>query len=211
MDEWGESMSILALITGGARSGKSSFAGRLASLWSDDVVFIATCQPLDEEMRRRVELHRRQRPAGWTTVEEEFDLPRVLRQVGRTEGRVVILDCLTLWLSNLFSVHQQADPAGCEAEVLERVGEFIAAAEEVRGRGVRLIVVTNEVGSGIVPVNALARSFRDALGRANQMVAATADQVYLLVSGLPLQVKPGEAADLLLGDREAGERESAHE
>jgi adenosylcobinamide kinase/adenosylcobinamide-phosphate guanylyltransferase len=169
----------VVFVTGGARSGKSRFAQTQAEEWEGKLLYIATAEVLDEEMRRRVDQHRRDRGERWTTIEEPLDLPRTL-QTAREYGGA-LLDCLTLWTSNLLGTHG-AD----EAALWEATSAFFAALQSFEGR---LCLVTNEVGSGIVPENSLARRFRDLAGKINQGVAAQATHAYLVVSGLPLQLK----------------------
>lgn len=165
----------LVLITGGARAGKSAFAQEWAhALGDDEVSFIATAQALDEEMRTRIERHQQERPPIWETLEEPLEVPFVL---SLAQGRVVLLDCLTLWVSNLMHAGR---------EVLPEVENLLAIRAETHKI---LLVVTNEVGMGIVPDNALARQYRDLLGAANRRMAEEADVVYLLVSGIPVKIK----------------------
>lgn len=169
----------LILVTGGARSGKSAFAQEEARrLGGDGVSFIATAQALDEEMRLRIAAHRFERPREWETLEEPLAVPAALRQA---RYEVVLLDCLTLWVSNLL-LHGVAD--------LEALRPHVEALLDERQKtGKRLVVVTNEVGMGIVPEGALARRYRDLLGWANARLAREASAVYLMVSGLPLKLR----------------------
>ncbi|MER8380774.1 bifunctional adenosylcobinamide kinase/adenosylcobinamide-phosphate guanylyltransferase [Mesorhizobium sp. M1399] len=165
----------LTLIIGGARSGKSVHAERLVSACPAPWSYIATAQAYDEEMRERIALHRSRRSAGWTTIEAPLDLAGAIEAL--PDGQPVLIDCLTLWLTN----HMLAEH-DVEAEC-RRLADVLS-----RPRG-RWFVVSNEVGQGIVPENALVRRFRDAAGRLNQDVAAVADTVLLMVAGLPLRVK----------------------
>ena len=165
---------MIVYVTGGARSGKSSFAERLAANSGEHVTYLATAQAFDDEMRERIERHRIDRPAHWPTLEEPLKVPQALAEL---QG-VILLDCLSLWVSNLVL-------AGLEdAAILEQVDLLLEAASSRT-----LIIVSNEVGSGIVPDNALARRYRDLLGWANQKAAAAASEAYLLISGLPLRLK----------------------
>ena len=165
----------LILITGGARAGKSAFAQEWAhALGDEEVSFIATAQALDEEMRARIEKHKAERPATWETLEEPLEVPFAL---SLAQANVVVLDCLTLWVSNLMH-------AGLE--VLPEVENLLAIRAETHKI---LLVVTNEVGMGIVPDNELARKYRDLLGAANRRIAEEADVVYLLVAGIPVKIK----------------------
>lgn len=169
----------LVFVTGGARSGKSRFAQARAETWEGRLLYIATAETRDEEMRKRVEAHRADRGPRWDTWEEPVDPGEVLGRLAGYGGG--LLDCLTLWASNLLALRDE------DGEALDRdVGRFLEALDRRPGR---LCVVTNEVGSGIVPANALARRFRDLAGRLNQEVAARADEAFLVVSGLPLRLR----------------------
>ncbi|HNR97475.1 MAG TPA: bifunctional adenosylcobinamide kinase/adenosylcobinamide-phosphate guanylyltransferase [Anaerolineae bacterium] len=180
-------MSQLILILGGARSGKSSYAEKLAlELGGADVLYIATSQVLDEEMRQRVAVHRSQRPAGWRTLEAPLLTGATLDEAVRS-ARVVLVDCLTLLASNAILALGEEPPAReAEAAVESEVSALLAAQ---RGGRATWIIVSNEVGLGLVPPYPLGRVYRDALGRANQRLAAAADQVLLMVAGLPLYLK----------------------
>ena len=188
----------LTLITGGVRSGKSAFAVRLADGSGGRVLFLATMAPGDDEGRRRVRRHQEDRPAHWQTVEEPLAVPEALLQWGR-HFDTVILDCLTLWVAGLMEAtgllaarHATLGPSELdrgEKAVAGRVDDLLAAYREQPSS---LIVVTNEVGAGLVPGYPSGRLFRDLLGLANQRLAAEADTVYCLLAGLPLTVKgPG--------------------
>ncbi len=165
------------LILGGARSGKTRRALTLASSHARKA-YLATAEAFDDEMRERIDRHRQERDRTWWTVESALDIAPVL--ISPPAVDVVLVDCLTLWLSNL--MHAQRDVAS-ETEAL--IGAIARAP-------VDLIFVSNEVGLGIVPENALARRFRDAQGRLNQEVAAMADVVEFVAAGLPLRLKPGQ-------------------
>lgn len=164
------------LITGGARSGKSRIAEDWVAGLGGAPVYIATAQAFDAEMTARIAAHQVRRGAEWTTVQEPLDLVSALVQSDCAGPRLV--DCLTLWLSNLMhsNLHWQAE------------ADALAAIIAIQSSPV--VFVTNEVGGGIVPENAMARAFRDAAGEVNQTIAAAVDEVYLAVSGYPLQVKP---------------------
>ena len=165
----------LILVGGGSRSGKSRYALELARAAGNNLAFIATAEARDEEMRARVALHREERGAEFTTLEEPIDLALAIGGCAPFDAAVV--DCLTLWLSNLMLGGH---------DIGEHVQAFLEAAAEAR---TRLVVVTNEVGCGIVPENELARRFRDEAGRMNQRVAAAASQVYWMIFGCPLRIK----------------------
>jgi adenosylcobinamide kinase/adenosylcobinamide-phosphate guanylyltransferase len=175
---------MLILVTGGSRSGKSGYALERAGRCEEPRLFIATAQAFDDEMTRRIEAHKKARPAGWELAEEPFEVTRTLTAELK-RCRTVVVDCVTLWMSNLLLRDErfgEADAARCAAE--------LAAA--ARGPGSTVIVVTNEVGSGVVPDNELARRFRDCAGRANQVIARAADEVLFLVSGIAMRIKPTE-------------------
>lgn len=177
----------LHLITGGCRSGKSSHAQRLAEGVEGKRLFIATAPVPDDEMRRRVAGHRAaRRGLGWETWEEERELAACLRRAGEGKYRVVLCDCLTLWVNNLLHAASREGVVPEEEEVAARAREVCTVA---RGISARVLFVTNEVGMGIVPANPIGRRFRDLAGRCNQEVAAMADTVTLMVSGIPLPVK----------------------
>ncbi|MER9665589.1 bifunctional adenosylcobinamide kinase/adenosylcobinamide-phosphate guanylyltransferase [Mesorhizobium sp. M0203] len=165
----------LTLVIGGARAAMSAHAERLVTACPAPWSYIATAQAYDEEMRQRIALHRSRRGAGWTTIDAPLDLAGAIGAL--PDGQPVLIDCLTLWLTN----HMLADH-DVEAEC-RRLADVLS-----RPRG-PWFVVSNEVGQGIVPDNALARRFRDAAGRLNQDVAAVASTVLLMVAGLPLKVK----------------------
>jgi adenosylcobinamide kinase/adenosylcobinamide-phosphate guanylyltransferase len=166
-------------ITGGARSGKSAFAEELASGLAGKRAYLATAQALDPEMAARIERHRKDRDLAWDTYEEPLAVAELLKKLsGRYE--VVLLDCLTLWLSNVMA-HTDGDSV-----VSFRSDELVAAIRDFNGV---CIIVSNEVGLGIVPDNALARKFRDLAGTLNQRVARTADAVYFTAAGIPVKIK----------------------
>jgi len=167
--------SQLTLVLGGARSGKSRYAESLVTACPPPWTYVATAEALDDEMRARIAEHRAHRGAGWRTVEAPRDLAEVLERTAA--GGAVLVDCLTLWLSNLMLADADIE---AESARLEAVLAGIAGP---------LVLVSNEVGLGIVPDNALARRFRDAQGRLNQRIASRADRVVLMVAGLPLVVK----------------------
>ena len=167
-------MNKLTLITGGARSGKSGFAETLVSGMPGDPIYVATAEAGDAEMRERIVLHQARRGDAWGLVEEPLDLTGALQ---RYDSGPVLVDCLTLWLSNLML-------AGRDPET--ETGELIRALAERSGP---VVLVTNEVGLGIVPDNALARAYRDAAGRMNQKIADLADEVIFVVAGQPMKVK----------------------
>ena len=191
-------MGKLTLILGGARSGKSTFAEQCAQeLGGDSVLYVATSESKDEEMQQRVEKHRSVRPSAWGTVEASRNIAQALRRE-RSAAKVILLDCITFLVSNhLMEVagpegdpfdEPSADPfdAQIEADVVVEVEALIAYVQESE---VEMLVVSNEVGLGVVPPYELGRAYRDILGRANQILARYADEVYLLVAGVPVKVK----------------------
>jgi adenosylcobinamide kinase/adenosylcobinamide-phosphate guanylyltransferase len=172
----------LIFILGGARSGKSVFAEKLArERGGDAVLFIATAEAGDEEMKARIAEHRARRPSTWETIEAPREASRALENY-RGGARVIVLDCLTLLVSNVLL----ADKARAREWVERQVDALIAWQ---KSRKVDLIVVSNEVGMGIVPDNALGRAYRDLLGAVNQRLAREADRVFMMVAGLPLEIK----------------------
>jgi adenosylcobinamide kinase/adenosylcobinamide-phosphate guanylyltransferase len=186
--------SQLILILGGARSGKSTFAERLALNSGRRVAFIATATASDDEMRGRIERHRASRPAAWFTIEEPYNLPVAIKHAAK-QADVLLLDCMTIWLNNWLLAHEMADAEEVTAAMeqyseaaLVAVDELLAAFAALPARKT-LIVVTNEVGLGIVPAYVLGRIYRDLLGLINQRLAAAADRVYLMVAGLAVDIK----------------------
>ena len=176
----------LTLLTGPAASGKSRLAAELAAGWQGRVDVVATAEGLDEEMRARIERHRAERPGGWRVWEEPLDLEGALGRVA--PDAFAIVDCLTLWTSNLLGAGGRPDRV---------VGFAHDAAGVAAARIASTVVVTNEVGWGIVPVNDLARSYRDLLGRVNAAFADRADRVWLVVAGRVMPLLPADEAGLL--------------
>ena len=172
-------MSI-TLITGGQRSGKSMYAERLALSLSPNPVYMATAHVWDDEFRERVDKHQQRRGPEWTNIEEEKWLSQ-----HNVSGRVVLVDCLTLWATNFF----YAD--GVEADVDNALATLTKEFDRFTSQDATFIIVTNEIGSGGTPVNDVQRRFTDLLGWLNQYVASKADEVVLMVSGIPVKVKSG--------------------
>lgn len=171
---------MLTLVLGGARSGKSRYAQTLCA--DRAVRYIATAQASgDAEMSRRIERHRAERPPHWKTVEAPFAL---VDAIGGSDEELLLVDCITVWLANLSYRHRELRAEAREKRLLGEVADFV---EATRGRDV--IVVSNDVGSGIVPDSPVAREFRDLQGLANQAIAAAADRVILMVAGIPTNVK----------------------
>ena len=173
-------MGKLIFITGGARSGKSAFAQKLANNLSKRVTYIATAGARDKEMELRIKIHRKNRPPHWRTIEQEKNITEVL-SLAAEKSEVILLDCLTLLISNLL--------LSVRKDVLKEIRQLVNKIREIKAT---VLIVSNEVGMGIVPDNRLARKFRDMAGRANQIVAQAADEVYLVVSGIPIKVKDGK-------------------
>ena len=169
-------VSRIIMVTGGARSGKSALAETRVTALGGPRIYIATAEARDDEMTQRIGLHRHRRGSGWRTVEEPRDLAGAL---ARTDGQGArLVDCLTLWLSNLMADGDDPGPR------VRRLCEVLGTQDSP------VVLVTNELGLGIVPENALARRFRDEHGWMNQAVARVADEVWMAVSGLPLCLKP---------------------
>jgi adenosylcobinamide kinase/adenosylcobinamide-phosphate guanylyltransferase len=175
---------MLTLITGGARSGKSRYAQSLCQD-AKRVVYIATAVACDDEMSMRIRNHREARPSSWKTVEEPLALSDAISRHA-SENDIVLIDCVTLWLSNVCWHSRERDFGETEHEVAKELEVVIQSATSSH-----LIAVTNEVGSGIVPESPVARLFRDLQGFANQQLAEAADSVYLAVAGIPIRIKPG--------------------
>lgn len=191
-------MGKLILVLGGARSGKSTFAERLAAeIGGDGVLYVATAEANDDEMRDRVKEHRTSRPSSWPTLEAPVNLGQAIRE-SAGDMPAILVDCWTMLIANRLLAASgpvddpfgdpSADPfaAAIEAEILEE-GEGLAAC--ARAIEAQVIVVSNEVGLGLVPPYELGRAYRDLLGRANQQLARHADEVHLLVAGIPMRIK----------------------
>ncbi len=179
------------LIIGGARSGKSRFAQELALKLGEPVLFVATAVAGDEEMQHRIEEHQRARLATWITLEVTTHVGNQISQkIG--EARVVIVDCITLLVNNIFSQYidqtsEQIDASLIAKKVTSEISELVECINHIDAS---FIIVTNEVGMGLVPANKMGRLYRDLLGKANQLLAQGVDEAYLMVAGLPVQIKP---------------------
>jgi adenosylcobinamide kinase/adenosylcobinamide-phosphate guanylyltransferase len=181
----------LILVTGGARSGKSTFAVNMAKAAGDKVTYIATAKVSDPEMSERINKHRNSRPKDWQTIEAENGIVPAIEQANKNSD-LIILDCLGAFVSSLLEREEiSADIISPQIEerVEEGIGELIQILEEVK---CEVIVVSNEVGQGLVPAYPLGRSFRDLLGLANQAMAERADEVYWMVAGIPVNIKKSE-------------------
>jgi adenosylcobinamide kinase/adenosylcobinamide-phosphate guanylyltransferase len=177
---------MLTLVLGGARSGKSRFAESLCANASR-VAYIATLHPDDDEMQERVARHRAGRPADWLTIEEPLDIASAAERCG-AECEFILLDCLTIWLSNLCWCHRADSPEQLRAQAARELARFVSATATSH-----CVMVSNEVGCGLVPESPLGRAFRDLHGWLNQDAARAADSVYLVVAGIPLAIKRPEA------------------
>lgn len=184
----------LMLILGGARSGKSTFAERLGASSGRRVAFIATATASDEDMHLRIAHHRAARPDEWITIEEPVDLAGALQQAGEVAD-VLLLDCITLWLANWIGQQGELnfddDPVAserCNKEALREIDRLLVALDNL-GQDKTVIIVSNEVGLGIVPMYALSRAYRDILGRVNQQLAQRAERVYMMIAGLAVDIK----------------------
>jgi len=177
-------MARTIFITGGTRSGKSLFAEELAQQFGAPLGYLATAQLLDDEMAERVRRHQERRGAAWQTIEEPLHLTQALACCDFTY-KAVLVDCLTLWLSNLLMRYEELGE-DAEGRIMEDVHRLMITLREIT---TPVLLVSNEVGMGIVPENRLARLFRDIAGRSNQMLAAAADEAWLVVSGIPVRLK----------------------
>ncbi len=177
----------LTLILGGARSGKSHYAQELAALSGLPVLFVATATPGDDDMRRRIEAHRQSRPSHWHTHESRLHLgTRIRENIG--QNRVVIIDCITMLISNIFmQCGSSPEDTACEQMMNRELTEIFSCIKETEAH---YLVVSNEVGMGIIPADSVTRLYRDLLGKANQIIAKEADEVLLMVAGIPMRVKP---------------------
>jgi len=176
----------LIFITGGARSGKSNFAEKMAVGLGKLVAYLATAQPLDEEMAFRIKKHKIRRPTNWETYEESIKISELVSRLG-LEKEVILIDCLTLLTSNLLlRKEDKVEDLKWQEEILLEIKKLAGVCYKVPAQ---VIIVSNEVGMGLVPDNSLGRVYRDILGRANSTIADKADEVFLMVSGIPLKIK----------------------
>jgi adenosylcobinamide kinase/adenosylcobinamide-phosphate guanylyltransferase len=191
-------MKKFIFILGGARSGKSSYAMNLAKSTGKRIVFIATCIPGDSEMKHRIKLHKKSRPRTWWVMEEGIHIDSALRKA-KASCDAILIDCMGLFISNLMAVESS------DKKIEEKVRRVI---EQIKRRSTDVIVVSNEVGMGIVPDNPQARRFRDLLGRVNQMIAKEADTVIIMHAGIPVVMKhlglsDGQVFTAVKGEKDA--------
>lgn len=175
-------VELITFVLGGARSGKSRFALEKASACKGKKIYIATAQAIDDEMKERIEKHKKERSAEWATFEEPLNISALISDIHKRYD-IILLDCLTLWLSNILL-------SGKDVEV--EIARLIDALR-ITHHASHIFTVSNEVGLGIVPDNALSRRFRDLSGYLNQKMAAIADEVYLVTAGIPLKIKQEKA------------------
>lgn len=177
MNELDFKMGKIIFVTGPVRSGKSDFAVKYAIENFKDGIFIASAKPIDDEMKKRIEKHKKNRPKKWLTIEEDINIDEVVKDLKEKE---LIIDCITIWVSNMLFNNFT------EEKIIKKVKNLIG---NIRENNLSAIIVSNEVGWGIVPENKLARIFRDLIGKIHQIISENSDYVYLLVSGIPLILK----------------------
>lgn len=183
---------MITLVLGGARSGKSSYAEKIAYYQGgSDVTYLATAEAKDKEMAKRIKKHRQQRPADWKTIEEPCCISRVFQSF--SPGQVILLDCLTFFISNMLLQEDKSKAKENNLDNLNKEEEIKRELKDVikiiRQKDMEVIIVSNLVGSGLVPSSKLGREFRDIVGRVNQLIARAADEVYLCIAGLPIEIK----------------------
>lgn len=172
----------LVFVTGAARSGKSFFAEKMAASLEGKVNYIATCVPEDDEMRERVARHQARRPENWQTIEEALNPARIIKELDGP-GQIFLLDCITLLVNNLML---QPESETNEEQILKKISTLAQVSSEAAAH---VIIVSNEVGWGIVPADPLSRLYRDIIGRANQILASYADEAYVTIAGIPIELK----------------------
>ena len=174
------------LIIGGARSGKSTLAQEMGAKADGAVLFVATAEAGDEDMKKRIEIHKKSRPADWVTLEVTTHIgSQIMKNIDKAQ--TVIIDCITLLINNIFMQYDEnTDVDLAEKEVAAEINELLDC---IKNTDAHFIIVTNEIGLGVVPADRVSRLYRDVLGRANQMLAEYADEVLLLVAGIPMTVK----------------------
>ncbi len=180
----------MILVTGGARSGKSQFAEEIVSQKYKDILYIATSIPFDDEMKLRIELHKKRRPKNWCTYEGFKNIDKVIYE---SKEDCILFDCITIFITNLIFEYAEnpenmtrEDFLNTEKRIIEDFESIIKAVKET---GKEIVFVTNEIGMGIVPENKLSRNFRDIAGKINQVAAKESDEVYMTVCGIPIKIK----------------------
>ncbi len=184
-------MSKTILILGGARSGKSTYAEKLAKeIGEDSVIYVATAEAKDEEMKSRIKKHQSDRPNSWFTLESPTNVSEGIQKFWK-DHKVILLDCLTLLVSNLLlnGAGEEGEPINADQIQHDVLVEISSISKTINKMDTTLIIVSNEVGLGLVPPYELGRVYRDVLGRANQQIASWADEVYFLAAGIPLRMK----------------------
>lgn len=185
-------MSKLILITGGARSGKSTFAEEMAKTSGENILYVATSKPIDDEMKQRIAKHRAQRPSEWETLEAYKELDNQLADVADAKD-AILLDCITIMVTNLMLDQCMDWDSLTREQVLDIEHDIQIQIEKLinvaKSTNTTFILVTNEIGMGVVPPYAIGRDFRDIAGRMNQILARAANEVYFCVSGIPMKVK----------------------
>jgi adenosylcobinamide kinase / adenosylcobinamide-phosphate guanylyltransferase len=181
------------LLLGGARSGKSHFAQEYARQHGEKVLFVATATAGDEDMRQRIEKHKKDRPSNWRSLEAATDIGKQI-EANAGNAQFIVIDCITMLVNNIFNRYNENQFVSIAETVLEKevVAEIKQLQKCLKKVDASFLIISNEVGLGLVPDNRMGRLYRDILGRANQMLARTADEVYLLVAGIPMMVKPNE-------------------
>ena len=185
-------MSNIVLVTGGARSGKSTYAENLCKSQNNNVAYIATSIPFDEGMKDRIKKHQEMRPKNWTTYEAYDEIYKLIKEIERNH-QTIILDCVTLLINNLMFKFD-IDYETCDRNEIDEIEKYIKnqvklLIEEVKKTNLYLVIVTNEIGMSIVPDNRLSRIYTDIAGRINQYIARESDEVYFVVSGIPMKIK----------------------
>ncbi|QUH24436.1 bifunctional adenosylcobinamide kinase/adenosylcobinamide-phosphate guanylyltransferase [Serpentinicella alkaliphila] len=186
-------MGKVILVTGGVRSGKSLFAEELAKKIGENILYIATAIPYDDEMRERIDVHKMFRPVSWTTYEVYKDLHEVIDSIDNKQDGI-LLDCVTIMITNLMFDYPSFDENNIGQSIIKEINEYIIdefckLLNFLKKRDINIIMVTNEIGWGLVPESKLGRVFRDISGKINQLLAREAEEVYLLVSGIPMKIK----------------------
>ncbi|MBI5208314.1 MAG: bifunctional adenosylcobinamide kinase/adenosylcobinamide-phosphate guanylyltransferase [Candidatus Firestonebacteria bacterium] len=182
-------MSKITFILGGARSGKSLYAAKLALNSGNKVLYVATGVPCDEEMKIKIEKHKKERPESWETIEEPVDIKSVIKNIDNVFD-IVIIECLSFWISNLFFQYKSKEKDNDNEKILKNIMDYVIDTFNLfKNLKTEIIVVSNEVGMGIVPDNEISRVYRDILGKTNQMMAECAENVFLIVAGISIKIK----------------------